>query len=76
MAIALWPNEAKIDGRTVKMLKASVERRYKDASGSWQSSTSFSRNEIPLAIYCLTQAFGQIVSEEQKSVGVSEEVVM
>jgi hypothetical protein len=53
VSVALWPNEAKIDGRTVKMLKASVERRYKDASGSWQSSTSFSRNEILLAIYCL-----------------------
>jgi hypothetical protein len=33
------------------VLKATVQRRYKDKSGSWKSTTSFSRNEIPLAIY-------------------------
>jgi hypothetical protein len=34
-------------------LKATLERRFKDASGTWKSSNSFSRNEIPLAIHCL-----------------------
>jgi len=57
--------------------KASVERRYRDKSGTWKSSTSFGRNEIPLAIYCLEQAFGAIIGEEQvqNGNGVAEEVV-
>jgi hypothetical protein len=33
-----------------------VERRYRDKDGSWKSFGSFSRNEIPLVIFCLTKA--------------------
>ena len=44
-------------GRTVPMLKASVERRYQATDGTWKSSGSFTRNEIPLVIYVLQQAF-------------------
>ena len=46
------------------MLKASVQRRYKDRDGQWKSSGSFSRNEIPLAIYCLQKAFEKIIETE------------
>jgi hypothetical protein len=46
----LWENEATVDGRKVTLLKATVERRYKDKDGTWKSSGSFSRNEIPLAV--------------------------
>jgi len=58
-------------------LKASVERRYKDKDGSWKSTTSFSRNEIPLAVYCLEKAFETIIEEEKgdNGNGVAEEVV-
>ena len=55
------------------MLKATVERRYKDKDGNWKSSGSFARNEIPLAVYCLEKAFDAIV-EEQQSKGEEEEV--
>ena len=61
---AIWENEIRVDGSSKKMLKASVERRYKDKDGSWKSSQSFGRNEIPLAVYCLEKAFEAIVSEE------------
>ena len=61
------------------MLKASVERRYKDKDGTWKSATSFSRNEIPLAVYCLSKAFETIVAEEKDDGnggnGVAEEVI-
>jgi hypothetical protein len=46
------------------VLKASVSRRYKDRDGNWKSSQSFSRNEIPLAIYCLRKAFEKIIEKE------------
>ena len=58
---ALWENEVVVNGTTKPMLKASIARRYKDRDGVWKSSTSFSRNEIPLAIYCLMQAYKAMV---------------
>ena len=61
---ALWANEIDVKGRTVTILKATVQRRYKDHDGNWQSSGSFSRNEIPLAIHCLQQAFEKIVETQ------------
>jgi hypothetical protein len=56
----------------------SVSRRYEDKGGNWKSAQSFSRNEIPLAIYCLEQAFEKIIEEETAANGngSEEEVVM
>ena len=75
---ALWENEIRVNGASKTMLKATVERRYKDKDGTWKSSQSFSRSEIPLAIYCLEKAFEAIVEEEKgdsNGNGVTEEVV-
>ena len=60
----MWENEATVDGRKVNLLKATVERRYKDRDGTWKSSGSFSRNEIPLAVFCLLKAFAAMVGED------------
>ena len=50
VSAALWENEIEMKGRTVTVLKATVQRRYKDnKTDTWKSSSSFSRNEIPLA---------------------------
>ena len=73
VSCAIWQNEIVVSGRKVVVLKASVERRYKDASGEWKSGTSLSRNEIPLAVYCLQKAFEHII-ERSKADG--DEVVV
>ena len=77
VSCALWENEIKVNGNTKTVLKASIQRRYKDSEGNWKLSTSFSRNEMPLAIYCLVRAFDKIIREEtsQTSDEVQEEVV-
>ena len=77
VSCAVWENDAIIGGRTVKMLKASVERRYRDATGTWKSSTSFARNEIQDAIYCLQKAFEAITEKgsSQAEDGAEEETV-
>ncbi len=80
VSCALWENSIQVNGSTKTVLKATVERRYKDKDGSWRSSQSLSRNEIPLAVYCLSRAFGAIIEEEKAengngSNGVAEEVV-
>jgi len=70
---AIWENEATVNGNKVTLLKATVGRRYKDKDGNWKSSSSFSRNEIPLAVYCLLKAFSAMVGETDDV--VDEEVV-
>lgn len=74
---ALWSNEIPTkNGGTATILKATVQRRYKDnKDGQWKSSGSFSRNEIPLAIYCLQKCFEHMI-EGQKDDSVEEETVM
>ena len=75
VSCALWENEAEVNGKTVTMLKASVERRYKDKDGNWKSSSSFGRNEIPLAIWCLQKAFDVIIEEQNVQPESAEQTV-
>lgn len=77
ISCAIWQNDIVVSGRKVVALKASVERRYKDADGEWKSSTSMSVNEIPRAVLCLQKAFEYII-EHSKSEGddvIVEEVL-
>ncbi|MBN2560195.1 MAG: hypothetical protein JXQ75_04630 [Phycisphaerae bacterium] len=75
VSCALWENEAKIEGRVVTMLKATVERRYVDSSGNWKSSGSLSRNEVALAIWCLQRAFDYMIEKQPEEGQVEEETV-
>lgn len=68
VSAAVWAQPANVKGRTTTMLKASIARSYQDENGVWKSSTSFSRNEIQLAVYCLQKAFEYII-EHGKSDG-------
>ena len=65
VSCALWENDITVNGTNKTILKASIERRYKDRDGDWKSSNSFGRNEIALAIYCLEKAFDAIIDAEQ-----------
>ena len=68
VAAAVWENQMNINGKTITVLKATVQRRYKDkSSGEWKSSGSFGRNEIPLAIFCLQKALEEIVDNQNKA---------
>lgn len=64
---AVWKNQQQINGKSVTMYKASVQRRYCDKDGNWKSSGSFSRNEIPLAIFCLNKALEEIIDIQNNS---------
>ena len=62
---AVWENSTTQDGRPAPLLKATIERRYRDRNGRWQSTTSFTRNEIALARHLLQQAFAWIIEFER-----------
>ena len=71
---ALWENQIQVKGASVTILKATIQRRYKDKSGTWKSSTSFSRNEIPLAIHCMQKAFEKIIEKQNEEASSSNNV--
>ena len=71
---AVWRNEIQVSGKTVTVLKATVQRRYKDKEGNWQSSGSFARNEIPLAIHCLQKAFEEIIAKQSEDSGNGNDI--
>ena len=66
---ALRENQVQVKGAAVTILKATVQRRFKGRNGEWQSSGSFSRNEIPLAIHCLQKAFEKIIEIQSENTG-------
>lgn len=72
ISCALFENDVTINGRSATMVKATVARRYKDSSGEWKSSGSFSRNEIPLVIYCLQKAHATMIERTSET----EEIVV
>lgn len=78
VSCALWENDITVKGQEKTIVKASVSRRYQDRNGDWQSSQSFSRNEIPLAIYCLQKAFESMIekSKETDTTVPVEEIVI
>jgi len=73
VSAAIWENEITVNGKKMVMLKATVERRFKDKDGQWKSSNSFARNEIPLAIYCLQKSFEHIIEGQKDEDGSVEE---
>ena len=75
VSAAIWENQISVNGRPVTVLKASVQRRYKDRDGQWKSSTSFSRNEIPLAIYCLQKSFEKMIEGQEEENGTDVEEI-
>jgi hypothetical protein len=73
VSAAIWENEITVNGKKMTMLKATVERRFKDKDGQWKSSNSFSRNEIPFVIYCLQKSLDHIIGSQQDEEGSVEE---
>ena len=78
ISAAIWENDITVKGRQVTMLKATIQRRYKDKDGQWKSGGNFGRNEIPLAIYCLQKSFEHMIEgqKDDENGSVEEEVVM
>jgi hypothetical protein len=64
VSCALWQNELTTKDGPVLVIKATLDRRYRDANGTWKSSNSLSRAEIPLAILALVRAYAAIVDRD------------
>lgn len=78
VSAALWENGIYVNGRTVNIFKATVQSRYKDKTGTWKTSQSYGKNEIPQLIYVLSRAYDKIITEESgqsEDSSVEEELV-
>ena len=63
--LAIWRNDVRFgrDGDSRVMYSVSVERRYKDQSGTWQGSGSFRLNDIPKLKLLLEKAYEHLTME-------------
>lgn len=70
---AVWENDIEINGKQFRALRASIERRFKTKEGQWKSSSTFSRNDIPLAVHCLQKAFDFMVEANSNKEVITNE---
>ena len=61
----VWQNQGKSrDGETISYRTVSLQRRYKDKNGVWQSASSLRVNDLPRASLVLQKAFEYLVLRE------------
>ena len=69
----VWQNAGK--GRTGEIVSyrtVSLQRRYKDKNGVWQSASSFRVNDLPKAALVLEKAYEYLVLREQEAATASD----
>lgn len=63
---SLWENDIQSATGTVTVLKATVERRYKNAQGEWAGTHSYGKNDLPQVIFCLQRAYAEIIDRDNE----------
>lgn len=72
--VTIWKNERqKESGEEFSYYSISIDRRYKNKNGEWQSTNSLRVNDLPKAILVLNKAYEYLVLKEQET---TEEVVL
>ena len=60
---SIFRNVIEREGRSIDIPKIVLEVRYRDKSGQWKGSNSFSTNEVPKAIMALQKAYEYLLGE-------------
>ena len=63
VSVSVFKNHAKTDDRDVSFHKVSVQRTYRDGD-EWKTTTSFSRDDLPIARLLLDRAWQYILDTE------------
>lgn len=76
----IWQNQGKSrNGEIVGYRTVSLQRRYKDKNGVWQSANSFRVNDLPKAALVLQKAYEYLVLREQETAsdysGIDEDII-
>ena len=66
ISATIWLNQGQKDGHSVEYKTISIERKYTDKDGNWQSTNSLRVNDLPKASIVLQKAYEHIVLKEQE----------
>lgn len=73
ISATVWQNQGRSkNGETVSFRTVSLQRRYKDKQGNWQSTTTLRVNDLPRASLVLDKAYEHLVLKEMQN---SQELV-
>ncbi len=63
VSLSLFENVSNGDGNQRKFYRASLDKRYRDQSGQWKSSSSYSVDELLRLRYLVDKAIGSILDK-------------
>ena len=63
VSASIFANQAKSEGRDITFHKVSLQRSYKDGD-EWKTTTSFGRDDLPIARLLLDRAWQFILDTE------------
>ena len=68
LVATVWENQGKSkEGEEVTYKTVSLQRRYKDPNGEWQSANSLRINDLPKASLVLQKAYEYLVFKEPQN---------
>ena len=72
---AIFENEISRNGKAIKLKKAVIQKRYKNADDEWKSTHSLDKNDIPKMALVLSKAYEYLtMGEESTSDDVQKEL--
>lgn len=63
----IWKNTQNSNGKEYEYKTVSLQRRYADKQGQWQSSSSMRLNDLPKAALVLEEAYKYLVLNSDRS---------
>lgn len=65
ISATVWRNEGKTkDGESTEFQTVTLQRRYQDKEGNWQSTANLRVNDLPKAALVLQKAYEYVVLKE------------
>jgi len=71
ISATVWKNSREKDGKVFETHSVSLQRRYTDKKGEWQSTNSLRLNDLPKAALVLDEAYKYLVLNSQEAESVT-----
>ena len=75
LSATVWKNERQKDGKSFVTYSVSLDRRYQDRTGTWQSTRNFQANDLPRVALLVGKAYEHIVTGSSGSSTPQEAVI-
>ena len=67
VSATVWCNESKAENGSREFRSVNLEQRYRDSGGEWQSSSSFTLDQLLRLQVCIAKAVDHISGKEMES---------